>query len=43
MYSRRDIAAMCFSAGLLTGLLIAFAACAPNPDEANQHITTGAQ
>lgn len=42
MYSRRDIGAMCFAAGLLTGMLVAFASCASNPDEASQHITTGA-
>jgi len=42
MYSRRDIGAMCFAAGLLTGMLVAFSSCAPNPDEANTHITTGA-
>ena len=42
MYSRRDIGVMCFAAGLLTGLLIAFASCAPNPNEASDHITTGA-
>jgi len=42
MYSRRDIGAMCFAAGLLTGMLVAFASCTPTSDEATQHITTGA-
>jgi hypothetical protein len=42
MYSRRDIGVLAFSAGLLLGSLLAFASCTPNPDEASQHITTGA-
>jgi hypothetical protein len=42
MYSRKDIGAIAFATGLLAGLLIAFASCTPNPDEASQHITTGA-
>jgi hypothetical protein len=29
MYSRRDIAVMGYAAGLLTGLVVAFAACSP--------------
>ena len=34
MYSRKDIGAMCFAAGLLTGMLVAFASCTPTSDEA---------
>lgn len=29
IYSRRDIAVMAYCAGLLTGLLVAFASCSP--------------
>lgn len=42
-YTIKDIAVMAFVAGLLTGLLVAFASCSPTPDAASYHITTGAQ
>ena len=40
LYSRRDIAVMCYAAGLLTGVILAFSSCAANPDAAHDHITT---
>jgi len=40
IYSRKDIGVMAFTAGLLSGMVVGFAACTPNPDEANEHITT---
>lgn len=43
IYSGRDIAVMAYVAGLLTGMVVAFASCASNPDEASDHITTGGQ
>jgi hypothetical protein len=39
MYSRRDIGLMGFAAGLLTGMLVAFAACSPTPDPTYSPIT----
>ena len=41
-YSGKDIGVMCFSAGLLVGMLVAFASCAAQPDLEHDHITTGA-
>lgn len=41
MYRVRDIAVLAYVAGLLTGLIVAFSACTPNPDAARDHITTG--
>ena len=43
IYTRRDIAVLAYVAGLLTGLIVAFASCSANPDAAHDHITTGAQ
>jgi hypothetical protein len=31
IYNRRDIAVMAYVAGLLTGMVVAFAACSPDP------------
>jgi hypothetical protein len=41
IYNRRDIAVMAYVAGLLTGMVVAFAACTPDPDTATWSITTG--
>jgi hypothetical protein len=43
MYTRRDIAVLWYAAGLLTGLLVAFASCSATPDVEPQRITTGEQ
>jgi hypothetical protein len=32
MYTRKDLAVLWYSLGLLTGLLVAFASCATTPD-----------
>jgi hypothetical protein len=42
-YTKRDLAVLWYCLGLLTGLLVAFAACTPTPDAANPHTTTGGQ
>jgi hypothetical protein len=39
LYSRRDIASMAYVAGLLTGLIVAFASCATT--ESSQHVQAG--
>ena len=41
LYSRRELAVVTFAAGLLTGMVVGFAACTPDPREASDHITTG--
>lgn len=43
LYSRRELGIVCYTAGLLTGLIVAFASCAPDPHAARDHITTGGQ
>jgi hypothetical protein len=40
MYTRRDLAVLWYAAGLLTGLLVAFASCSTTPNEP-QPVTTG--
>ena len=40
LYSRRDIAVMCYAAGLLTGLIVAFTSCATTETAEHDHITT---
>ena len=42
LYSRKELAVVAFASGLLVGMVVAFSACSPDPDEANTHITTGA-
>ena len=43
IYNRKELAILAYVAGLLTGMVVAFASCSANPDAANDHITTGAQ
>jgi hypothetical protein len=40
-YSRRDIAVMAYAGGLLTGLILAFAACSPPATEPAPTTTIG--
>ena len=43
IYTRKEAAVCAFVAGLLTGLIVAFASCSANPDLEHDHITTGAR
>jgi hypothetical protein len=43
MYTRRDLAVLWYAAGLLTGLIVAFASCSATPDVQPQPFTTGEQ
>ena len=43
IYSFRDVAVLAYVAGLLSGMIIAFASCSADPDSVHDHITTGAQ
>lgn len=40
-YTRRDIAVIAYALGLLTGMIVAFASCSPEPP-VDHSISTGA-
>lgn len=41
LYTAKEAAVLAYVAGLLSGMVVAFASCSGEPDTASQHITVG--